>query len=103
EEENAAPEIEIPGPCRMARKASVTLGFEGEDTVEMSEGPGEGAQLIVVGQSGMRDETRVRLAGDPKVEPPEPEADPDAEVDPDAEAEPKPEANAGSDDDEQEG
>jgi len=90
-EENPALEIEIPGPCRMARKVSVTLGFAGEDTVEMSEGPEQDAQLIVVGQSGMRDETRVRLAGDPKVQPPEPE--PESTLN----------ANAASNDEEQEG
>ena len=93
EEEEVPLEIEIPGPCRMARKASVTLGFAGEDTVEMSEGPEQGAQLIVVGQSGMRDETRVRLVGDPKVQPPEPESELESEL----------KANAGGNDDEQEG
>lgn len=90
-EENAPLEIEIPGPCRMARKVSVTLGFAGEDTVEMSEGPEQGAQLIVVGQSGMRDETRVRLSGDPKAQPPEPEPESNLK------------AKAGSNDEEQEG
>ena len=79
----------------MARKASVTLGFAGEDTVEMSEGPEQGAQLIVVGQSGMRDETRVRLVGDPKVQAPEPESEPELES--------ELKANAGGNDDEQEG
>lgn len=94
-EESAPPEIEIPGPCRIARKAPVTLGFEGEDSVEMLEGPEEGAQVIVVGQTGLRDETRVRLDGDPKaVAKDKPESAQDA---------PEAEADAGREDEEQEG
>lgn len=93
-EEDAGPqEIEIPGPCRIATKTPVELGFEGEDTVEMRAGPEEAAQVIVVGQTGLRNETRVRLEGDPKVEAPEPTEEPAPEA----------EADAGGADDEQEG
>ena len=97
-EEAAPPEIEIPGPCRIAHKTPVVLGFEGEDDVEMLEGPGEAAQVIVVGQTGLRDETRVRFADDPKVKAPEPSEEGDTPAD-----KPEVEADAGSDDDEQEG
>ncbi|MED5373965.1 MAG: efflux RND transporter periplasmic adaptor subunit [Myxococcota bacterium] len=77
EEDPGAPEIEIPGPCRVARKVALELGFEGEDTVEVISGLAVGDQVVVVGQSGMRDETRVRLPEDPKLEIPEDEPEED--------------------------
>ena len=97
-EEAAPPEVEVPGPCRIARKASVTLGFEGEDSVEMIEGPAETTQVIVVGQTGLRDETRVRLAEDPKVQA---KAETKAAAEP--KGDPEVEADAGSAEDEKEG
>ena len=99
DEQDAPPEIEIPGACRIARKSPVTLGFEGEDDVEMSEGPEEGAQVIVVGQTGLRDETRVRFADDPKAKAAEPVGEEGGE----AAGEVEIEADAGNDGDEQEG
>ncbi len=68
EEEEKEPEI--PGPWRRASKVAVKLGFEDGTLAEITEGLAAGEVVITVGNQALRDDARVRLPEDPKLEQP---------------------------------
>ena len=70
EEEEEDP---VPGPYRVARKVSVTLGYEDDDYAEITEGLELGDEVVTVGKANLRDEGRVRLESDPPM--PDPQDD----------------------------
>lgn len=71
EGEEKAPEV--PGPYRRAVKTLVKVGFEEGEQAEILEGLLEGEQVVVVGNQSLRDDTRLRLPGDPEMPKPTPE------------------------------
>lgn len=71
-------EPELPGPYRIARKVPVELGFVNDDWAEIVSGVDVDDSVVIVGQDNLRDEARVRLPEDPRLEDVEPE-DPDAQ------------------------
>ena len=73
EADEAEEEDPVPGPYRVARKVSVTLGYEDDDYAEITEGLELGDDVVTVGQANLRDEGRVRLESDPPM--PDPQED----------------------------
>jgi membrane fusion protein (multidrug efflux system) len=83
DEEDAEEEepVEIPGPYRVGRKVPVELGLIDEDLAEVLSGVDAGDLVITIGHANLRDEARVRLPEDPRLELPEPDEDDEADDD----------------------
>lgn len=78
-EDEGPSEPELPGPYRIARKVPVELGFVNDDVAEIVGGVDVDEAVVIVGHDNLRDEARVRLPGDPRLEDVVPEDDEEGE------------------------
>ena len=65
-------------PRRMARKARLSLGYQDDLWIEILDGLNEGDEVVLEGNTSLRDESLLRLPDDPDLRRPDEEED-DAE------------------------
>ncbi|MEE2751261.1 MAG: hypothetical protein VX519_07515, partial [Myxococcota bacterium] len=58
-------EPDYPGPRRIAHVVELELGYVDEDLVEIVSGLEIGDEVVVLGNTGLRDGSRVRFTEDP--------------------------------------
>ena len=58
-------EPDYPGPRRIAHVVELEIGYVDEDLVEVTSGLEIGDEVVVLGNTGLRDGARVRFTEDP--------------------------------------